>query len=215
LSAHVDLYRSTDIASGALWAVAYLLIIRRGFLDRICGAPLLALVSAITWELIFAVVRPTPGLPPFVVPAWLAIDACILYQYLRYGAAERARPAARAMFYAGFAAALAGAFALEYTLILTFGDRDGVYSGFAVNVVMSLAFIAMLRRRRGVRGQSMYIAASKLSGSAIAIPHAFALHGSLLSLRALMGMTLLSDVVYAALLDRRCREQGIRPWARL
>jgi hypothetical protein len=73
----------------------------------------------------------------------------------------------------------------------------------------------MLERRRDVRGQSMYIAMSKLLGSAIAMPHAYALHESLRSLRAFMAVTFVCDVVYAVLLYRQCRAQGIRPWGRL
>jgi hypothetical protein len=217
LSAGVDLLGAADVASGVLWAVTYALVIRRGFLDKTYGVPLAALVSAIAWEIIFAVVRPTPVLPPFAAPAWLVLDSGILYQYLRYGPAEerRAVPAAPAWFYARFAAAAAGAFLLEYSFILDWGDRDGAYSGFAVNVVMSLSFIAMLERRRDVRGQSMYIAVGKLLGSAIAIPHAYVLYGSLASLRAFMGVTFLCDVTYAVLLHRQCRAQRIRPWARL
>jgi hypothetical protein len=217
LSACADVFRATDLASSILWSATYVLILRRGFLDKTSGVPLLALASAITWELIFAVVRPTPGLPPFVVPVWFVLDAGIVYQYLLYGSAPRPRAGwnACATFYATFTAALAGAFGLEYAIVLDWGDRDGVYSGFAVNVVMSLAFLAMLARRRDVRGQSMYIALGKLTGTAITIPHAYALHGALASLRVFMGVSFLGDVAYAVLLDRRCRPQGFRPWARL
>jgi hypothetical protein len=217
VSAGLDPFEALDLAGCFLWAVTYVLVIRRGSLDRASGAPLLALASTIAWELIYTVVRSTPRLPGFVVPAWLVIDAAILYQYLRYGPARRRRTAkaAPARFYAKVAAAVAVAFALEYSVILDHADRDGVYSGFAVNVVVSLAFVAMIERRRDVRGQSMYIALAKLVGSAIMIPHAYALHGSLWSLRAFMGATLLGDVVYAALLHRQFWAQGIRPWERL
>jgi hypothetical protein len=212
-----NLVRAADVASGILWAVAYVLIIRRGFLDKTYGMPLPGLALAITWEFIFAVLRPTPELPSFIVPAWLVIDSCILYQYLRYSPAEQqpAQPFTAAWFYARSAAALAGAFWLQYSFILDAADRDGAVSGFAVNLVISLAFIAMLERRRDVRGQSMYIALAKLVGSAVLIPHAYLLHGSLRSLRALMVTTFICDVVYAVLLHRQCRVQGIHPWARL
>lgn len=203
--AGIDPFQATDVASGILWSATYLLILRRGFLDRTSGVPLLALAAAITWELIFAVVRPTPTLPPFVVPVWLAIDSCLLYQHLRHDSPVRAVSLA----------ALAAAFALQYAVVVDLGDVDGVWSGFAVNVVMSLAFLAMLERRRSARGQSMYIAIGKMVGSAITIPHAYALHGSLWSLRAFMGVTLVGDVAYAVLLARQCRGERIRPWARL
>lgn len=207
-------FTAADLAGGALWALTYLLLVRRAFLDRTCGVPLPALAAAVTWELIYGVVRPTPGLPPLVVPAWLALDALIVAQYLRYGAAERG-DAARAWFFVRVGAALAVAFVVQHACIVDWGDRDGVYSGFAVNVVMSLSFLARLDRRADVRGQSLYIALGKLLGTAVTIPHAYALHGELGSLRAFMAVTLAGDVAYAVLLARRCRAQGIRPWARL
>jgi len=156
-------------------------------------------------------------LPRFTVPVWLAVDACVLYQVLRHGPGEARRTggAAPAWFFAQAAAALAIAFVLTYTIIVDVDDRDGAWSGFAVNVVMSLALLAMLERRRDVRGQSLYVALAKMAGSVIAMPHALALHGSLVSLRAFMAVTLAGDVAYAALLHRQCRAQGIDPWRRL
>jgi hypothetical protein len=209
--------RVLDFAAGALWALTYLLILRRGFLDKSCGMPLAALVLATTWEVIFGVLQPTPEFPPYFVPIWLALDTCILYQYLRYGPVDLTREGrkASAWFYARFAAVWAGTLWLQHAFVLDWGDRDGAYSAYAVNAGMSLAFIAMLERRRDVRGQSMYIAVSKLLGSAVAMPHAYALHGSLRSLLAFMVVTLACDVVYVVLLYWQCRAQGIRPWGRL
>jgi hypothetical protein len=171
----------------------------------------------VAWEILYTVVRRTPALPIFVVPVWLAIDAAILHQYLRYAPARRRRAAeaAPARLYVKVAAAVAVAFVLEYAAVVDWADRDGVCSGFAVNVVFSLACVAMVERRRDVRGQSMYIALAKLAGSAVMIPHAYVLHGALWSLRAFLGVTLLGDVTYAALLHRRLEAQGIRPWGRL
>jgi hypothetical protein len=209
--------RVLDVAQGALWALTYVLILRRGFLDKTCGMPLTGLVLASTWEVIFGVLRPTPGLPAFVVLTWLAIDACIVYQYLRYGPVDLQREGRRATawFYARFAAVWAGALWLEHAFVLDWGDADGAYLGFFVNALMSLSFITMLERRRDVRGQSMYIAMSKLLGSVVAIPQAYVLYGSLRSLRAFMVVMSACDVAYAVLLYRQCRAQGIRPWGRL
>jgi hypothetical protein len=213
----LDPFTLADVASGLLWSVAYLLILRRGFLDRAPGTPLAALAPAITWEILYGIVHPTPDLPAFVVPMWLAIDAAIVYQYLRYGLAEqrRARPISAARFHARFALAMALALGIEHAVIRAIGDRDGVWSGFAVNVIMSLAFLDMLARRRDVRGQSVYIALAKLAGTAVTIPHALALHGDLGSLRAFMAASVVADVAYVVLMARQCRAQGIRPWARV
>jgi hypothetical protein len=206
VSGGLDPFRALDLTGCFLWAVTYGLVLRRGALDRASGVPLLGLAANFAWEILYTVVRRTPALPVFVVPVWLAIDAAILHQYLRYGAARS---------YAKVAAVVAVAFVLEHAAVHDFGDRDGVCSGFAVNVVFSLAYVAMIERRRDVGGQSMYIALAKLAGTAVMMPHAYLLHGALWSLRAFMAVTLLGDVAYGALLHRRLRAQGIRPWGRL
>lgn len=206
-----DLLRAADLASFLSWVVTYALIVRRGFLDGRSGVPLLALASGISWEILYGVVRPTPGFPFFVVPVWLAVDAAVVTQYLRFGLAGPDRLG----FLVRCAAAAAGAFALQYTFARDFGDQDGAYLGFAVNVVMSLAFLDMLERRGDVRGQSMYIAVAKLAGSAIAVPHAYVLHSALRSLRVLMAIAVAADVTYAVLLHGKLRAQRIRPWARI
>jgi hypothetical protein len=206
--------RAGDLLAAVLWCVTYLLVLRRSALDQVSGMPLPALASAFAWETIYAVVRPTVGLPRVVVPAWLSIDALLLVQYLRYGAAACRARRAVAWFVACTGAAILVALALEYACIVDTNDRDGVLSGFAVNVVMSLAFLAMLARRRDLGGQSVSIALAKLVGTAATIPHALALHGALFSLRAFAVVTVLSDVAYLVLLDRACRARGIRPWTR-
>jgi hypothetical protein len=203
--------RAGDVLAAVLWCATYLLVLRRSALDQVSGMPLPALAAAFAWETIFGVVRPTLGLPPVVVPAWLSIDALLLVQYVRYGAAvRRANARAVAWFAACTGAALVVALALEYACILDTGDRDGVVSGFAVNVVMSLAFLAMLAQRPDLRGQSVSIALAKLAGTAATIPHALALHGALWSLRTFVVVTIASDVAYLVLLDRACRARGIR-----
>ena len=172
LMGSLDAFVATDLASGALWAATYLLILRRGARDRTSGVPLPALASAFAWELLYGVVHPTAKLPPLVVPAWLLLDAGILYQFLRYRTAAWTRRA-RAWQCAGVA-------------------RGGPRGAGAR---------ARARRRRGrprrrsgpaspstpscrprsspgspaaadVGGQSMYIAMAKLAGSAVVVPHA-------------------------------------------
>jgi hypothetical protein len=202
------------MASGTLWAIAYLLLGQRGQLDGRSGVPLPALAAAFAWETIYAVLHPTPVLPSFVAPLWLSIDGLLLWQYLRLGGAARSGRA-RAWFYAGTAVALACAFGIELGAVVALADRDGAVSGFAVNAVMSVSFVAMVRRRHDVRGQSLYFAIAKLAGTATAIPHAVVLHGAPWSLLALMVVAVAADVAYVALLRARCRALGVPAWERL
>jgi hypothetical protein len=42
------------LGSGTFWALAYVLIIRRGFLDETYGMPFVALCANVSWEFIFS-----------------------------------------------------------------------------------------------------------------------------------------------------------------
>jgi len=56
-----------------------------------------------------------------------------------------------------FCAAVAIAFPVVYLGFLEFNDPDGEYTGFGINLMMSMLFVAMLLRRDSPAGQSMYI----------------------------------------------------------
>src|SRR5215207_3603612 len=97
------------VGSGVLWTLAYLLIIRQGFLDRTYGMPLAALCVNLSWEFVFAFVYPHDLPQRAVNVAWLAFDLVILFQFLLYGPREFAG-VSRRLCYASFALALATAF---------------------------------------------------------------------------------------------------------
>jgi hypothetical protein len=155
------------VASGVLWTLVYLLIIRRGFLDRTYGMPLAALCANFSWEFIFAFVYPHDLPQRAVNVVWFSFDLVILVQLLVYGPREFAGLPKR-LFYAGFALALATAFGAELAVTLEFDDFDGAYSAFGQNLMMSILFVTMLYSRRSLRGQSVWIAALKMGGTALA-----------------------------------------------
>ncbi len=155
------------VGSGALWTLAYLLIIRQGFLDRTYGMPLAAICANLSWELIFAFVYPHDLPQRAVNVVWFSFDLVILVQLLLYGPREFSG-LPRRLFYAAFALALATAFGAVLTITLQFGDFDGAYSAFGQNLMMSVLFVTMLHTRGSLRGQSVSIAALKMGGTALA-----------------------------------------------
>lgn len=155
------------IGSGVLWTLTYLLIIRQGFLDRTYGMPLAALCANISWEFVFALVYPHDLPQRAVDVVWLSFDLVILVQLLVYGPREFA-DLPRRLFYAAFVLALATAFGAVLTITLQFGDFDGAYSAFGQNLMMSVLFVTMLYSRGSLRGQSVWIAALKMGGTALA-----------------------------------------------
>ncbi len=155
------------VGSGVLWTLAYLLIIRQGFLDHTYGMPLAALCANISWEFIFAFVYPHDLPQRAVNVVWFSFDLVILVQFLLYGPREFAA-LPRRLFYAGLALALATAFGAVLAITLQFDDFDGAYSAFGQNLMMSILFLTMLYSRRSLRGQSVPIAVLKLGGTALA-----------------------------------------------
>ncbi len=155
------------VGCGVLWTLAYLLIIRQGFLERTYGMPLAALCVNLSWEFVFAFVYPHDLPQRAVNVVWLVFDLVILAQLLLYGPREFAN-LPRRLFYAGFALALTTAFGAVLAITLQFDDFDGAYSAFGQNLMMSILFINMLYARRSLRGQSVGIALLKMGGTALA-----------------------------------------------
>jgi hypothetical protein len=163
----VETFDAILVASGVLWTLAYLQIIRQGFLDSTYGMPLAALCANISWEFIFSFVYPH-DLPQRAVDiVWFSFDLVILCQLLLYGPREFSGLSRRS-FYGVFALALASAFGAVLAVTLEFDDFDGAYSAFGQNLMMSILFVTMLYARRSLRGQSVWIAVLKMCGTALA-----------------------------------------------
>ena len=198
------------VGSGVLWTLAYLLVIRRGFLDRTYGMPLVALCANLSWELTFSFIYPHDLPQRAVNVAWFSFDLVILLQLLMYGPREFADLPKR-VFYAVFALALATSFGAVLSVTLEFDDFDGAYSAFGQNLMMSVLFLAMLYGRNSLRGQSVSIALLKMGGTALA---SFAFYfynpeydGSIL-LPFLYVAILVFDGIYAGAVIVRRRRKG-------
>src|SRR5918993_3342503 len=155
------------VGSGVLWTLAYLLIIRRGFLDRTYGMPLVALCANISWEFIFSFLYPHGPVQRPVNIVWFSLDLVILFQLLRFGPREFDDLSKR-VFYAMFGLALVTSFCALVSVTYEFADWDGAYSAFGQNLLMSVLFLAMLRARGSPRGQSVMISLSKTLGTGLA-----------------------------------------------
>jgi hypothetical protein len=152
----------------ALWVVTYGLIIRRCFLDKSYGLPLVSICLNISWELLASWVWPNP------VPlwhafdrAWFFVDLVVLYQLLRHGRGLQRVPEVRRHFYAVVAVTImAGGIGL-HTFHLQYRDLLGLVDAFIINLIMNVAFVPFFleRRRQGGRGISVAAAWCKLLGT--------------------------------------------------
>ena len=225
------------IGSGLCWTATYVLILRRGFLDRTYGMPLAALAANLSWELIYTL-HPQNRLQGAVNLVWLLLDVGLLAQLVAFGPRELpAWPRGKLLF--GFALAAAVASGLIWTVGVDLGDETaGIYAAFGQNLLMSLLFLQMLHARRrsspidpqtgrvaphprgDLRGQSIWIGVFKGLGTAL-VSAAFVWGvwadpsvsiAASRSLPLLYGLILLADAVYVVEVWRRGRLLLLNPF---
>ena len=205
------------IGSGVCWTLTYLLIIRRGILDITYGMPAAALFANLAWETIYSFVLPHSAPQLIVDRVWFAFDVLILLQYLRFGATMR-RIQKAWVFYLEFLLGFALACLLIVFLSDALKDKYGAYAAFGQNLMMSVLFIVMLRGRKSIQGQSIYIALFKMLGTLLA-SIAFYTQTKTYSHSPLMQLLfvaiLVYDVWYIMALYRRIKMYRIKPFRRL
>ena len=166
---------------------------------------------------------------------WMLFDFLILYTVLKYGRHYFTHPFVKKNFTWIVLGGIAAAFLVIYATIQEFWIRnlwqvvvDGqipdflplkiqggsYYTGFGLNLIMSILFVVMFYRRGGLEGQSLYIAANKWLGSLAA--YGFMLADGIQTpvVNVLYALVFLFDVVYMLLVYRRSWQLGINPWRR-
>lgn len=146
------------------WGLAYGLIVRRGFIDKTFGYPFIAICVDIAWTLTFTLVYPQS---PFML-LFVVIDLIFLYQLLKFRTSDL-QQLSKMQYYAAVALAVATSFALIISFSIEFNDVHGVYSSFVDTLLTSILFVVLILRRGSVRGQSIYIAITKMLGTLSAV----------------------------------------------
>jgi len=194
------------------WTVAYIVIIRRGIVDKTYGMPLIPLCVNVSWEFIFSMVYPDKPPLVYVNAVWLVFDVGIVYTYLRYGRSEYPTMLPRWTFVPSFLLILAFAFCGVLAVTYQFGDWTGSYTGWGGALMIEAALIAMLLRRGSTRGQSMYIAVLTLAGDAFVIAPELRITGPSPLMIYLYVSIVLLGLVYVALLYRAFKSEGKSLW---
>ena len=156
------------LACGLFWTITYLLLILTTHTTHTTGMPYFALTLNLTWELLFSTLTPHPYPQRAIDILWLLLDTLILVQTLAYYP-YNAHPLHMSYpaFLLGTALSLATCLALNWSWCITLSDTYGAYSAFVSNLFMSVSFVALYltRQPRGA-GQSVWVAGSKLAGTA-------------------------------------------------
>jgi hypothetical protein len=151
---------------GLFWSATYILIIRRGFKDKTFGIPMAALCANISWEVIFAFLYPHDAPQLYVNYIWFSLDVVIVMQFLKYGKKEFPN-IPRWQLYAVFALGVSIAVPMILSVNYELEDNVGAYAAFGQNLMMSVLFVTMLINRKGITGQSFYIALFKMIGTGL------------------------------------------------
>ncbi|MEV6112624.1 hypothetical protein AB0L59_08860 [Streptomyces sp. NPDC052109] len=203
------------LGTGAFWTAAYALLIRTGLRERTFGMPVVAFATNISWEFMFAFVRPPSGVMHVVNIVWFCFDLAVGYTLVRFGRSEFPYLPAR-LFLPALAVLLAFAYPGMNYASEQFDAGGGTITAFGSNLAMSGMFLAMLAARRGTRGQSPGIALTKLLGTACASlsmltdPDPVPRHDSALMYYLYVGCFLL-DLAYAGALFAVRRTERAAP----
>lgn len=158
------------LVSGIAWCIVYEECIRLGIRQKTYAMPFWALAANITWEGLYAILDLSVSIQVQAVVnlVWFLLDFVILWTYLKYGREER--PAQRPAwgFYAWAVGGIAAMLLVQLAFVAEFGTaghRSAQYAAFLQNLLMSVAFLHMLRDRGSAKGQSLLLAVAKWLGT--------------------------------------------------
>lgn len=215
--AFMTIFDEIMIGSGICWTLTYLLIIRRGIFDLTYGMPAAALFANLAWETIYSFILPHSAPQVIVDRIWFAFDVLILLQYLRFGSVIR-RVQKTWTFYMEFILGFGITCLLILFLSDALKDKYGAYAAFGQNLMMSVLFIVMLRERKSIDGQSIYIATFKMLGTLLA-SIAFYTQTKIYSHSHLMQLLFVGifiyDLLYTIGLYKELKLRRIKPFSRL
>jgi len=154
------------------WIIAYVLIIRRAYLDKTHGMPLPALSFNIAWEGMILVLLPRDSPTWYVVLIWFLLDCVILAQYFVYARPKSYLTLRDRLFWPGSLAMLVVGIGTTVAVTISLQDYGGGITGYAMNAFMSMLFCWMLLARDSLKGQSFYIALFKFIGTGATFTYA-------------------------------------------
>lgn len=198
------------------WYITYALVIRRGFLDKSWGIPLLSLPINLAWDISGSFLAPSPFEQKIANTGFMLCNLFITFQMFRYWRSTT-KNLNGYEFFGFWTLAQFFSFALVLVAAQEMNDPLLVEVGYVDNFINSACFIGMLYWRENLQGQSIYIGLSKLIGttSVSIMWFIFAWPGTTpATMYVLMGGIFLLDVLYIALYYQKAKALGFDVWRR-
>jgi hypothetical protein len=112
-----------------------------------------------------------------------------------------------------FGLLIVSSFSVILSEAILLDDNDGVYAAFGQNLLMSILFVYMFfKRRRVLRGQSIFIAVFKMVGTGLTSLHFYfyePISQSSFVLQSIFFSIFFFDLLYVLLMVKVCREKRI------
>lgn len=199
------------VGLGTFWALAYGLAIHRAFIDKFVGIPVVVVAINFAWEFVHSIVIDQEPAQRPANFAWVLIDIVIVIQVMKWGHKDFPK-LPRKLFQRLFLVLVVIAAIELFLAAREFRDILGMYSGCALNVGISAAFIVTLVKRKSSAGQSLYVAICKMMGSALAGLNTLILFPSRHLVLSWFVMILVLDLIYIRMIYRQIRSEGQSPW---
>lgn len=206
------------LVSGIGWCIVYEECIRLARKDKVYTMPFWALAMNITWEGIYSISELASGLielQEVVNLIWFFLDIVILAIFLKYGKKEwqNDHPGTQDWtFYVWTALGIISMFIVQIAFVFEFGVQGHLsaqYAAFIQNLIMSIAFIAMLQKRKSSQGQSMLLAVGKWLGT-LAPTITMGILSTNYVVLACGFLCSIYDIVYIVLLYQRRKGSNLR-----
>lgn len=155
------------LISGIAWTFVYVDGVRIGIKDKSYAMPIWALGLNFAWEVIHSFFSGIHlGLAPQTIIniLWAIFDIGLIITYFRYG--HKYVKKSKKDFMTEGIGILIVCFMIQVVFILEFDLLNAAtYSAFLQNLLMSILFVELLKKRQSSEGQTMLIAWSKFIGT--------------------------------------------------
>lgn len=219
-----NLYFGLLLVFNAYWFITYFLVIRRGYIEKTFGIPMVSLSLNLAWDISGAFILPSPLIQEILNMGFVIANGIIALQLFLYWRSDFKGLKPTEFWYFWI---MAFSFAFGIILIGSVELNDpGIYKvGFIDNFINSALFIAMFYRRDALLGQSIYIGLSKMIGTAAVSLSWFIFpwpgtegpwqaDGGTWLMPFLYAGIFIMDLTYVYLVYRRGKEMNIDVWRR-